>query len=105
MGIPAIFTLDETILKPESIRALLKNGPEAEELESIHAALELPPEDLPLDKPEKFLLALGEVKNLNQRLQVWGFKVSFKESMENIVPPLAALKAGCKVSVSSACAC
>ena len=72
----AVVALDEKILTPDAVAALQKCVPLPEEIELVSAA-----DPAALGYAEKFVLQVGSVPRLQQRLETFAFKRQFSQAL------------------------
>eukprot|EP00002_Diphylleia_rotans_P021981 TRINITY_DN4293_c0_g1_i1.p1 TRINITY_DN4293_c0_g1~~TRINITY_DN4293_c0_g1_i1.p1 ORF type:complete len:1072 (-),score=269.95 TRINITY_DN4293_c0_g1_i1:143-3358(-) len=90
--------LDENKLTVEDLQGLLSCAPTPEEMEMITAAQG---EELPLDKPEQFLIQINKIQRLEDRIKCWMTKRTFRETIDAVGRPLVILQRACKETKNS----
>ena len=91
----AIVMLDSSIVDTESIRALRDNRGTKEELVVIEDHMKKSP-DVPLDKPERFLLELSLIAQFEERVHCFLFRSVFSEKLSLIEHRLAVVDRACQ---------
>ncbi|KAL5474684.1 hypothetical protein EMCRGX_G026667 [Ephydatia muelleri] len=91
----AIVTLDSSVVDTESIRALRDNRGTKEELVLIEEHMKKSP-DVPLDKPERFLLELSLIAQFEERVHCFLFRSVFSEKLSLIEHRLAVVDRACQ---------
>jgi hypothetical protein len=77
----AIFAMDEQILNSERLPQIIKCAPTREECETVRS---YEGDVSALGNTEKFFLALSAIPNLNERLNIWAYKLAFDDTFRDL---------------------
>jgi len=78
-----IYNFDNSVIDFDTLAAIKDNQGVADELDAIKAQVQAFPE-MPLDKPEQFLLDLSKISNFNERLECFMFQTRFADALTDI---------------------
>lgn len=94
--IEAIRVLDETKLEPESVAEIIKWLPESEEVKKLmDVIVDTQPNPEIFDVAERFVLKLNQIGMHREKLQVLGFKLSFKVRFSSLEGNIKLLEVSC----------
>ena len=83
--VKALTEMDTKVLSPEMIQSILLNEPTKDEITMVQEAIMNGAE---VDKSEHFIVLVGDIPFLSERLKLWNFKNFFTERIGDIVTPL-----------------
>lgn len=96
----AIYNFDTSVVSLETLQVLYEIRPTSEELKLIQDHLALKP-DVPLDKPERFLLDLSRIPEYADRVGCIMFQSTYTESISSVEHKLNNLKMTCETLLHS----
>ncbi|KAL3205289.1 hypothetical protein MRX96_011187 [Rhipicephalus microplus] len=96
----AIYNFDTSVVSLDTLQALYEIRPTNEELKLIQDHLALKP-DVPLDKPERFLLDLSRIPEYADRVGCIMFQSTYTESISIVENKLNNLKMTCEALLHS----
>ncbi|CAH0393562.1 unnamed protein product [Bemisia tabaci] len=96
----AIYNFDTTKISLEALQQIYEIRATKEELEAMKAHQEANPE-IPLDKPEQFLLELSEIPHFSERIACFTFQAHFSDLVSVIGNKLHNLESMCQLLMSS----
>jgi hypothetical protein len=94
-----IQALNTTLVDREALDAIILNLPTPEEFTKVKDAAG---PGVPLDKPEKFVLALAAVPRLGPRLRSWAFTLDYPSMREALATDLDNVEQACAALTGSA---
>ena len=95
--IEAIRTMDETKLEPESVAEIIKWLPESEEVKRLtDLIVDTQPSPEVLDVAERFVLKINQIGMHREKLQVLGFKLSFRVRYGSLEGNIRLLEISCE---------
>lgn len=95
-----IYNFDNSVIDFEMLGQIRANQATPDELAAIRAQVEACPE-IPLDKPEEFLLDLSKISHFNDRLECFMFQTRFSDALSDIELRLDNIKHICNMLVSN----
>lgn len=96
----AIYNFDTSVVSLDTLQVLYEIRPTNEELKLIQDHLALKPE-VPLDKPERFLLDLSRIPEYADRVGCIMFQSTYSESISSVEHKLNNLKMTCEALLHS----
>lgn len=86
----AIYKMDTSVIDMDGLKALYDIRPKSDEIELITKFNQENP-NVPLDKPEEFLLQIHKMDHFAERLEVWLYRNKFTETITVIDRRLSAI--------------
>ncbi|KAJ7360456.1 riboflavin kinase [Desmophyllum pertusum] len=86
----AIYKMDTSVIDMDGLKALYGIRPKADEIELITKYQQENP-NVPLDKPEEFLLQIHKMDHFAERLECWLYRNKFTETLTAIDRRLSAI--------------
>ncbi|EEB20117.1 formin 1,2/cappuccino, putative [Pediculus humanus corporis] len=96
----AIYHFDTSVVSLEALQHIYEVRATEEELSKIKEHVRLNPE-IPLDKPEHFLLELSEIPNFAERIACFMFQSEYEDNINALDSKLNNLKSTCQMLLSS----
>ena len=96
-----IYNFDNSVIDFETLGQIKVNQATSDEISTIQSHVSACP-DIPLDKPEKFLLDLSKISHFNERLECFMFQTRFADALGDIEHKLNNIKHVCDLLVNSA---
>ena len=95
-----IYNFDNSVIDFETLEQIKVNQATPDELSCIRSHVSANA-DIPLDKPEKFLLDLSKISLFNERLECFMFQTKFADALSDIEHKLNNIKHVCNMLMSS----
>ena len=95
-----IYNFDNSVIDFETLEQIKVNQATPDELLCISSHVSANA-DIPLDKPEKFLLDLSKISLFNERLECFMFQTKFADALSDIEHKLNNIKHVCNMLMSS----
>ena len=95
-----IYNFDNSVIDFETLEQIKVNQATPDELSCISSHVSANA-DIPLDKPEKFLLDLSKISLFNERLECFMFQTKFADALSDIEHKLNNIKHVCNMLMSS----
>ncbi|KAK6642133.1 hypothetical protein RUM44_013856 [Polyplax serrata] len=96
----AIYHFDTSMVNLEALQQIYEMRATTEELELIKAHVKTNPE-VPLDKPEQFLLELSEIPNFAERIACFMFQSQYEDSINTVDSKLNNMKSTCEMLLNA----
>ena len=91
-----IYNFDASVIDFETLGQIKANQGTSDELSMIKGQVEACP-DIPLDKPEQFLLDLSKISHFNERLECFMFQTRFSDAIQDIENRMMNIKHVCNL--------